>query len=319
MQAAAAPLFNASADGPPEAYGYWLTTEDNLRIRVGHWPANAGRGTVFLCPGRTEYIEKYGKVARRLVKNGYGVLAIDWRGQGLSERLHKDTLLGHVSEFSEYQVDLDAVMHWAAQVDLPKPWYILGHSMGGCIGLRALYKNDRFLAAAFSGPMWGIELSPLTRSTAWLSAKLGTLVGLGTAYMPSTKAESYCLSAPFKDNTLTTDQPMWDYLRKQMIEHPELQLGGPSLRWFHRALRETRQLSYLPSPKQPCLCFLGSDEQVVDVPRIKERMAAWSNGTLVMIDPGQHEVLMEAPQVHNAILDQICAHFDAHSNLISTS
>ena len=75
----------------------------------------------------------------------------------------------------------------------------------------------------------------------------------------------------------------------------------------------------MPSPPQPCLCFLGSDEQVVDVPRIKERMAAWANGKLVMIDPGQHEVLMEAPQVHNAILDQISAHFDAHANLINTS
>ncbi|MAC73873.1 MAG: lysophospholipase, partial [Marinovum sp.] len=164
MTATAAPLFNDVADGPPEAYGYWLTTEDNLRIRVGHWPAKAGRGTIFLCPGRTEYIEKYGMAARKLVQNGYGVLAIDWRGQGLSERLHKDTLLGHVREFAEYQVDLETVMRWAAQGNAPKPWYILGHSMGGCIGLRALYKNNRFLAAAFTGPMWGINVVTLNQT-----------------------------------------------------------------------------------------------------------------------------------------------------------
>lgn len=318
MTAAAAPLFNDVADGPPEAYGYWLTTKDNLSIRVGHWPAKLGRGTIFLCPGRTEYIEKYGKAARRLVQNGYGVLAIDWRGQGLSERLHKDTLLGHVSEFSEYQVDLDTVMQWAAQGNAPKPWYILGHSMGGCIGLRALHKNDSFLSAAFTGPMWGINVVTLTQTAARLVAKTGTLMGLGTAYTPSTKAESYCATADFKGNTLTNDRDMWEYMRRHMSQHPDLQLGGPSLQWFHRALRETRQLSHMPSPPQPCLCFLGSDEQVVDVPRIKDRMAAWPNGRLVIIDPGKHEVLMEAPRVHNDILDQISAHFDAHSNQTGT-
>jgi len=84
-------------------------------------------------------------------------------------------------------------------------------------------------------------------------------------------------------------------------------------------LHETWQLSHMPSPPQPCLCFLGRDEQVVDVQRIKDRMAAWTNGSLIIITPGAHEVLMEAPQVHNAILDQISAHFDAHRNQNSTS
>ena len=46
-------------------------------------------------------------------------------------------------------------------------------------------------------------------------------------------------------------------------------------------------------------------------------MAAWANGTLVVIDPGEHEVLMEALKRQNAILDQICAHFDANRRLAS--
>ena len=32
-----APFFEDVADGPPGGAAHWLTTEDGLRIRVGHW------------------------------------------------------------------------------------------------------------------------------------------------------------------------------------------------------------------------------------------------------------------------------------------
>lgn len=132
------------------------------------------------------------------MQNSHGILAIDWRVQGLSERLNKDTLLGHVSEFSEYQVDLDTVMHWAAQSNAPKPWYILGHSMGGCIGLRALHKNDDFLAAAFTGPMWGINVVTLTQTAARLVTKTGTLMGLGTGLYPKHQSRKLLRNSRFQ-------------------------------------------------------------------------------------------------------------------------
>lgn len=61
MTAAAAPLFNDVADGPPEAYGYWLTTKDDLRIRVGHWPANASHGTIFYAPDTLNILKNMAK------------------------------------------------------------------------------------------------------------------------------------------------------------------------------------------------------------------------------------------------------------------
>ena len=135
-----APLLNDLARGPEGGLGHWVHTEDGLRLRLGLWP-NGSKGTVLIFPGRTEYIEKYGGAAAALAQAGYSSLAIDWRGQGLSDRLLSDRLIGHVRRFSDYQRDVQTLMAAARALDLPKPYFLLAHSMGGCIALRALVQK----------------------------------------------------------------------------------------------------------------------------------------------------------------------------------
>ena len=87
MDLAPAPFHADLAEGPAGARAHWVHTSDGLRIRLGHFPAEEPRGTVLLFPGRTEYIEKYGRTASDLAAGGYDTLCIDWRGQGLADRL----------------------------------------------------------------------------------------------------------------------------------------------------------------------------------------------------------------------------------------
>ena len=61
-----APFHADLADGPPGGRAVWLRTADEVRIRAGLW-RGGDKGTVFLLPGRTEYIEKYGRAAGDLV------------------------------------------------------------------------------------------------------------------------------------------------------------------------------------------------------------------------------------------------------------
>ena len=104
-----APLLNDLARGPAGASGHWVQTPDGLRLRLGVWRQGA-KGTVLIFPGRTEYIEKYGGAAAALAEAGYTSLAIDWRGQGLSDRLLPDRLIGHVDRFSDYQRDVQTLL-----------------------------------------------------------------------------------------------------------------------------------------------------------------------------------------------------------------
>lgn len=307
-----APLFDDVADGPAGGQAAWLAASDGVRIRVGWWPLAGARGTVILLPGRTEYIEKYGRAARDLAARGYATLTIDWRGQGLAARALPDRLVGHVHGFDEYQRDMDAVLAHARAVGLPEPYYMIAHSMGGCIGLRSLLRGLPFRAAAFSAPMWGILMAAWMRPVALTVSTLSRLVGAGGRYAPGTGEASYVLAAPFLANTLTTDQAMWDYMVTQGRTHPDLTLGGPSLGWLRAALVECLALARQPSPAVPAICALGMQEKIVDGGPIHARMAAWPQGELHLYPACEHEVMMETPAIRARFFDEACALFDAN-------
>jgi lysophospholipase len=310
-----APLFHDVADGPAGGQAYWLRCADGLRLRLAHWPAPQGeavRGTVLLFPGRTEYIEKYGRAAADLARRGFDTLTVDWRGQGLADRLLPDRRIGHIGRFTDYQKDVAAMVAAARALDLPQPFYLLAHSMGGCIGLRALMEGLPVAACAFTGPMWGIQMAATTRPAAWALSWGSARLGLGHHLAPGTKPETYVLAEPFDDNTLTRDRDMYLYMQRQMVDHPDLALGGPSLRWLNEALVEMAHLARRPAPAVPCLTFLGSHERIVCAERIALRMASWAQGDLRMVQGGEHEVMMDTPATRAMVFNGVAAHFAAH-------
>jgi lysophospholipase len=138
-------------------------------------------------------------------------------------------------------------------------------------------------------------------------------MGFGHRYAPGTSAESYVVTAPFEDNMLSTDPGMFAYMKDQALAHPELALGGPSLRWLHEALSETRELDRMASPATPTITFLGGNERIVDPTRVVARMERWPNGRLEMIDGAEHEVMMETPAIQARVFDQMAAFFAEHA------
>ncbi len=305
-----APFHAGLADAPQGVVCSWLQP-GQMRIRVAWWKAGQ-KGTVLLLPGRTECIEKYGRAAGDLVQRGYSVITIDWRGQGLADRALPDRNSGHVEDFAEYQQDLDAMMAEAEAAGLPKPWFLMAHSMGGCIGLRALMRGVPVQAAAFSAPMWGISMAAWLRPVAQIVTAIAAPIGLAARYAPTTGPDSYLLQVPFEGNVLTTDREMWAYMRDQVKAVPEFALGGPSLAWLGAALRECSALAAMPAPRLPAICALGTAEKVVDVGPVHLRMAGWGAGQLDLYPGAEHEIMMEGPATRNRFFDRATALFDAN-------
>ncbi len=311
MQFSQAPLFTDVAPGPDDGAAVWIEASDGVKLRVATWGMDAQKGTVLLFPGRTEYVEKYGPAAQDFAERGYCTIAIDWRGQGLADRFLEDRRVGHVAEFSDYQQDVAAMLRVAHSMDLPKPWFLVAHSMGGCIGLRAVMNGLPIAAAAFTGPMWGIRISAPLRPVAWTLTRIMPRIGQGGRLAPTTQPEPYVVKAPFEDNMLTTDVEMHQMMRDQIQAHPDLCLGGPSYLWLGEALKECANLARQPAPAIPCATFLGTNERIVHIGAIHDRMAGWNGAELTMIDKGEHEVMMEAPAMRNSVFDKLAAHFAA--------
>ena len=313
MDLQAAPLFDDIAPGPDGGTAWWVRASDGVRLRIAAWPKENARGTVLLFPGRTEYVEKYGPAAQDFADRGYATLAVDWRGQGLADRLVPDVRVGHVECFSDYLADSQAALELAAALEQPKPWHLLGHSMGGGIGLNAAMEGLPVASCSFTGPMWGISMAPVVRQIGWTLAVVAPRVGMGHRLPPSTRYENYVTRHPFEDNVLTTDREMYDMMRAQIAAHPELALGGPTLTWLREALKATRMMAARPAPDMPCLTVLGGAERIVDVDRVRDRMAAWPGGELLVVPDAEHEVMMEGPEVRKLIFDRLVAHYDASS------
>ena len=300
-----APYDQALAGGPA-ASAHWLRTRDGLRIRVALWRGGA-RGLVVVLPGWTEYVEKYGVLAGDLVAAGYSVVSVDWRGQGLSDRLLSDPSRSHIRDFAEYQVDLDAVLAFAEGIAGPR--YLLAHSMGGCIGLRALMRGVVFDRVAFSAPLWGVPVAAWQRPLAMVLPKVADRLGISGWLAPGTGRDNIVAQGVFEGNRLTSDKAEWDRMVAQARARPEFALGGPSIAFAGAVLAECAALAAMPSPPVACLTGMGTDERVVEGKAIPERMARWPGGVLHLAKGGRHEVLMEAPELRTEFLSRILAHF----------
>lgn len=305
-----APFFPQVAEGPDDVKAYWIEAEDKVRLRVAHWRSDdISKGTVFVFQGRTENIEKYGRAVDGLHKAGYAAFAIDWRGQGLSDRLTDDRMMGHVDRYSDYQKDVAAMLKAAHTLDLPKPWYLFGHSLGACIGLRALSEGLPMKACAFSAPLWDINLPALQRFGAWPLTWAAQLIGKSRTYAPGTRGESYVLTTPFEENRLTRDPSMYQYYQSVSENLADQQVGGPSMGWLYQTLKETRSLSKMPSPDIPCITFCGVEDSIVAIAAVQDRMTRWSRGKLELIPNARHDVLYEVPHIRERVTAEICELF----------
>ena len=162
---------------PPGAAVEAVKTLDGRMLRLARWDAPAGvapAGTVLVCQGRSEFLEKYFETIGELLARGFAVVTFDWRGQGLSERELPDPRKGHIDDFALYERDAAAVFAHMALVGCPQPWWGLAHSMGAAVMLRTaaelgtgvFAKVGTAMRAKASAPSAVVVLSMLSKLAA---------------------------------------------------------------------------------------------------------------------------------------------------------
>lgn len=285
----------------------WLTTPDGVRLRAACWTAPDARAHVVFCSGRTEFLEKLCVPVAELLGLGLTVITVDWRGQGLSDRLTEPDLKGHIGDFSEYQIDLDTLLASDLASDLPGPRVFFAHSMGGAITARALSRLDEIgpvQATIMCAPMFGIAMSKPMRGFAWATIRIARAFGLEERWPPLGNPEIPYVMSGFDDNVLTGDREIWEWMADVTASHPAIALGMPTLGWFAAAEAESRRLRQVTPPGHPVLCLLGSNERVVD-PDAVRRGAQDLGAELAEFAGGEHELFLETEDLRLAVWDRI--------------
>ena len=306
-----APYFADIDIGLSRCSAWWLHAKDGTRLRMAHW-GDGGKGTVLLFNGRTEYAEKYGEAADAFTGRGYAFATLDWRGQGLSDHQTADRSMCHIRDFADFQIDADAALDALKTIGSPEPFFVLGHSMGGCIGLRLLHRGADIRATAFSAPMWRIYLNRIARRVAAVGSELACRLGQEKRYIPGATHRNYIHFANPVWNRLTSDTARFSLLKRQIKTHPELSTGGPTYGWIHAALRECRELITLPPPDYPAFVAFGARDRIVDPKAIRIICANWRRCDLEVFPDARHELLMEREEIRMRVIQRSAAFFDSH-------
>ncbi len=295
---------------PDNAVTGALRTPDGVALRYARWSPPAGRkGTVCLLQGRAEFIEKYFETVTDLRARGFAVATLDWRGQGLSDRLLADPHKGYVRNFSDYDMDLETFMREVVLPDCPPPIFALGHSMGGAILLRAARQGHRwFDRIVLSAPMIALRGGRVL-GAARATVRVMRLFGLGGSYVPGGDRVPVG-SRPFVGNMLTSDPVRYARNAAVLEAEPALGVAAPTIAWADSAFKvmsDFAQHSYGAKIRQPILIVGAGRDEVVSTQAIEEFAMRLRAGSHLSVSGAEHEILMEQDRYRG----QFWAAFDA--------
>ena len=313
--AANAPLMSVpGAPAPGGGVGEWYRGAGGLRLRAGFWqaPVQSGggqpRGTVILSPGRTEPIEKYYEVIGDFLRRGFCVLAHDWRGQGLSARLTPDRLKGHARAVEEFLDDYSRLLD-TYEDRAPKPWILVGHSMGAALNLVSIENGEsRAVGAVLSSPMLKIRTGKRSLWSARFAAKWNVSHGKSAEYVLDDHDDPF--DHTFETDALTTDAERYELWREQLYACPHLAVGGVTWGWLAFGI-EVGERALKPKALKKVRIPI-SIVQSADDDRVWKQTNKWAakriaGARYVEVPGAKHEVIMETDDKRQVFLDE----FDA--------
>jgi alpha-beta hydrolase superfamily lysophospholipase len=254
-----------------------IPVADGLRLHARQWSVPDPRGVIVVAHGFGEHGGCYDHVARAVGPAiGVDFVAPDFRGHGLSPGRR-----GVVRRYDDLTADLNAALEWASRERPHVPCFLLGHSNGGQVALRAVLE-----------PATGRRLAGLIVSNP--SLKLATHVPaykLWLGWLLLHLAPGLTLSAPLPSSMLTRDPAMQTWRDTDPLCHSRM--SAP----LFFGLVDGGQL-ILQHPERflmPVLMILGGSDPVIDAGASRvffDRLAA-QDKTLLFFPDMLHEPFNE--------------------------
>jgi len=239
----ALPTFPSEAEARHEE-GF-INSADHLRLYWQRYTPRAPRATVAVLHGGGDHSGRYPAVTAALVRAGFQVALVDFRGHGQS-----DGRRWHIDAFGDYLSDLDAFVAKLSQDGVAgDQLYVIGHSQGGLIA--ALWGlTRRGLASGFvlSSPYLG-----LAHRTPWPKVLAAQLVGKAIPWLT--------VATGLRADQLTSDPEL-----ARWTERDPLYGRATTPRWFSEAGKAQQEvLRRAAEWRAPLLVLAAGADSVADV------------------------------------------------------
>ena len=281
-----------------------IEASDGKPLFVQIYDADAPSGTVFFVHGFSESGEKFRELIYYCLSRGLSAIIYDQRGHGRSFR-DAPMRVTHVDKFDRYITDLETVYH-AFSDTLPRPYYLIAHSMGGAVAALFLEKHpDLFEKAALCSPM----IAPrhdglpfwLCRLVCGFCAHTGqgkkALFAAGRDEGPDRFEDSCSLS-----------RARFDYYLDLRQKQPVLAGGKPTYAWSYASLGVTRKILKKGAPERvaiPVRIYAASDDGLVQRAPQEALAARLPQGSFTVVPNTRHELYNAADRELFLFLDDL--------------
>ncbi len=266
------PAFPTSAEAKHEE-GF-LNSADHLRLYWQRYRPPSPKATVAVLHGGGDRSGRYPALTAGLVRAGFEVALLDFRGHGQS-----DGRRWHVDAFSDYLADIDAFLGRLCQDGYAGKLFVAAHSMGSLIAARwgidhwrepaGFVLSSPYLRLAMRPPLlkvWGARLAG--RVVPWLPVDTG-----------------------LTSEALTSDPEM-----RTWTDHDPLYGRKTTPRWFDEAGRAQREvLERAKEFRAPLLVLAAGDDAIADpeASRLFVEKVRSPDKTFVRYPGFRHEIFNE--------------------------
>ncbi len=280
---------------PDGVKSIYIKMKDKKKIRLLYWniySKETCKGTVILQQGHNEFIEKYYETVQDFIDRKFNVVCFDWRGQGLSDKMVDNIHKQHIEDFDIHTHDLKFILKEFIYKYFPKPFIGIGHSMGGCILLASINKNDQiFDKVILSSPMLGFKNETLLMPLISLLSLFGSKESYFIGSKPNMGKET-----PFEENDLTSDKKRYMRTLKLVRKNPNIRLWGVTNRWVQavkKVILVMRKKEWTENIYTPILLINSLKDKVVSPNQIVSMSKRLKNSRLINFESCKHEIFME--------------------------
>jgi alpha-beta hydrolase superfamily lysophospholipase len=251
----------------------FLHSGDHTRLYWQRYRPAAPRGTVAVFHGGGDHSGRYPALAGALVRGGFTVALVDFRGHGQS-----DGRRWSIDSFSDYLADADAFLR-AQRASSPGRLFVVGHGEGALIAARwALARAGQVDGFVFASPLFGFGPDAAPRSR-WKGRLLGGAI------------PRLSLAARVEVDLLTSDpeQQAW-------IARDPLRGTFTTARWFTASVTAQRDvLAAAPRFEAPLLLLAGGEDRITDLAASRRffETAGTTDKKLVNYEGFRHELFNE--------------------------